>query len=158
MNATSLAPEEELRRAGLRATDQRVAVLDILRRSGEHLDAGGIYIAARARDADVSLATVYRTVRALEEAGLVELRYFGPGHARDHYEAAGGPEHYHFTCARCGRVLEFETPAIRQLRADLRTRLGWRTTRTHLSLEGVCAECASVDAKAQDSANGGSSG
>lgn len=142
MNTTPVGPEQELRRAGLRVTEQRALVLGILRRSKEHLDAEEIYAAAQAADADLSLATVYRTVRALEKAGLVAQRYFGPGHANDHYEPAGGPEHHHFTCVKCHRVFEFETPALAQLQGDLRRQRGWDVRRAYFSLEGVCADCA----------------
>ncbi|MEW6567976.1 MAG: Fur family transcriptional regulator [Chloroflexota bacterium] len=145
MDATSLASEVVLRRAGLRVTDQRVVVLEILRRSGEHLDAREIYAAARAQDADVSLATVYRTVRALERAGLIEQRYFGPGHGHDHYEAAGGPEHYHFTCVKCRRVFEFEAPLVVRLQSELHRQRGWHVRRAFFMIEGECADCADHD-------------
>ena len=143
MRSTQLEPAGELRGTGLRVTGQRVLILRIIRRSGEHLDVDEIWAAARAQDATVSLATVYRTVQALKRAGLVEQRYFGPAHARDHYEKVGGPEHYHFTCVRCGRVFEFETALSRRLRADLHARNGWKVAGAILSLEGTCAECAS---------------
>ncbi len=143
MEATALTPVEELRRAGLRVTEQRAVVLGILRQRGEHLDAEGIYAAARAQQANLSLATVYRAIRALERAGLIEQRYFGPGHAHDHYEASGGPEHYHFTCVTCRRVFEFETPLVGRLRSELQRERGWRVQRAHLTVEGECASCAS---------------
>lgn len=141
METTVLTPAEELRRAGLRVTEQRALVLGILRQSGEHLDAEGIYAAARAQQADVSLATVYRAIRALERAGLIEQRHFGPGQTHDHYEASGGPEHYHFACVRCHRVFEFETPLLNRLQAELQRRRGWRVDRAHLTVEGECDEC-----------------
>jgi Fe2+ or Zn2+ uptake regulation protein len=134
-------PEAKLRSAGLRVTEQRARVLEIIHNRGPHLDAEEIYAAAREDDVDVSLATVYRTMRALRQAGLVELRYFGPGHNHEHYEAAGGREHYHFTCKDCGRVLEFETPALERLCEDLTRRHGWEIGKAFLSLEGRCADC-----------------
>lgn len=141
METTVLTPAEELRRAGLRVTEQRALVLGILRRSAEHLDAEGIYAAARAQRADVSLATVYRAIRALERAGLIEQRHFGPGHTHDHYEVSGSPEHYHFTCVSCHRVFEFETPLVGKLRAELQRQRGWRVKRAHLTVEGECEVC-----------------
>jgi Fur family ferric uptake transcriptional regulator len=116
-------------------------VLDIIHRRGTHLDAEEIYAAAREEDADVSLATVYRTVRALRRAGLVERRYFGPSHDNEHYEATGRPEHYHFTCVRCGRVLEFESPAVERLIQDLTRRNHWEIRRAIFTLEGRCPDC-----------------
>jgi Fur family ferric uptake transcriptional regulator len=123
-------------------TEQRARVLEIVHRRGSHLDAEEIYAAAREEDADVSLATVYRTMRALRRAGLVQRPYFGPGHDHEHYEAAGGPEHYHFTCSRCGGVFEFESSAIERLLKDLRRRNHWEIRNAFFSLQGLCSECA----------------
>lgn len=142
MVTMTLTPEEELRRVGMRVTRQRALVLGILRRTREHLDAESIYAAARAQDAELSLATVYRTVRALQRAGLIERRYFGPGHTHDQFEAAGGPEHYHFTCVKCQRVFEFETPLVAKLQAKLHRQRGWHVSRVFFAFEGECAECA----------------
>jgi Fur family ferric uptake transcriptional regulator len=136
----SPSPDEELRRAGLRVTDKRILVLRIIRGSQEHLDAEEIYAVARTEDSNLSLATVYRAIRALREAGLIEQRYLGPGHGHDHYEAAS-EEHYHFTCTCCGRVFEFESTVARRLGSQLRRDRGWEVARLHLSLEGICEEC-----------------
>ena len=104
---TSEAPRlhDELRAAGLKATPQRIEVLTILRRSDKHLDAEGIHQTALGRGADISLATVYRTLGALKEAGLVEPRALARDQNRDDYEAADRPDHHHFTCQQCGQVL-----------------------------------------------------
>jgi Fur family ferric uptake transcriptional regulator len=145
MGRRDATPQLELKSAGLRVTEQRARILEIIRRRGPHLDAEEIYAAAREADADVSLATVYRTVRALRHAGLVEQRYFGPDHAHEHYEATGGPEHYHFTCRSCGGVFEFEAPTIERLREDLTRRNGWDIRRAFFTLEGLCAECSQAE-------------
>lgn len=141
MNAALHAAEIELRAAGLRVTAPRALILGILRRSGQHLDASEIHAAARRHNPGLSLATVYRTMRALRRAGLVEQRYLGPGRAQDHFEAAGSPEHYHFTCSACGRVFEFETPLVARVQADLEARLGWLVRQAIVSLEGLCQAC-----------------
>jgi Fur family ferric uptake transcriptional regulator len=139
----SLPATQELRAAGLRATNQRALVLSIIRQSDGHLDAEEIYSAARAQDAGLSLATVYRTLRALRLAGLVQQRYFGPSHSHDHYEASGQSEHYHFTCVRCGQVCEFETPLVRRLSKELEGKHGWKVRHAVFLLEGLCSACAS---------------
>ncbi len=141
MAVETRTPEDRLREAGLRVTEQRARVLDILHRRGSHLDAEEIYAAARQEDANVSLATVYRTVRTLRQAGLVEHRYFGPAHDHEHYEATGRPEHYHFTCVGCGRVFEFESPPVERLLQDLARRNHWQIHGAIFTLEGRCADC-----------------
>jgi Fur family transcriptional regulator, ferric uptake regulator len=135
-------PREELRAAGIRATAQRALILDILRRSGGHLDADEIHAVARAQDASVSLATVYRTLRALRLAGLIHQRYFGAAHNHDHYETAGEAEHHHLACARCGRVEEFETALGRRLTRELQARHGWVIQKATILVEGLCPDCA----------------
>jgi Fur family ferric uptake transcriptional regulator len=142
----NVSPSQELRAVGLRATNQRALVLSIIRQSEGHLDAEEIYAAAREQDASLSLATVYRALRALRGAGLVQQRYFGSSHSHDHYEASGEAEHYHFTCVRCGEVYEFDTPVIRRLSAELERKHGWKVRHTVFLLEGVCSACASGSA------------
>jgi Fe2+ or Zn2+ uptake regulation protein len=142
---TAAAAQAELRAAGMRVTAQRALILDVLRRSQGHLDAGEIHAAARQADASVSLATVYRTLRALRRAGLVRQRAFGSAFNHDHYEAAGEMEHHHLACSRCGRVLEFESALARRLTQDLQERHGWVIQRSTLLVEGVCPECARAE-------------
>jgi Fe2+ or Zn2+ uptake regulation protein len=139
-------PEIELRdslhAAGRRLTPQRALVLSILQESDEHLDAEAIWQAARRHDDSINLATVYRTLTVLKEMGLVEQRYFARDHKREFYEAVGKREHYHFTCIGCGKVIEVETPRIRQARRELSEALGLRFVNACICFEGYCAECA----------------
>lgn len=133
---------DELRAAGLKATPQRVEVLLILRRSEQHLDAEGIHQIALQRGADISLATVYRTLGALTRAGLAEPRSLARDQSRDHYEAADRPEHHHFTCQVCGQVYEFETRHLKQLKKELKEDHNWELTSATFYFEGVCDRCA----------------
>jgi len=94
-----------LRASGRRVTVQRQTVLDVVEGSARHLDAEAIYQLARVRDHGISLATVYRTLAVLKNMGLVEQSYLARDHAREHYEPVGSPEHYHFTCLGCHKVI-----------------------------------------------------
>jgi Fe2+ or Zn2+ uptake regulation protein len=141
---------ESLHAAGRRLTPQRALVLDILQQADGHLDAEAIWQQARARDANLNLATVYRTLAVLKEMGLIEQRYFARDHKREFYEAVGKAEHYHFTCLRCGRVLELETPRIRQARAELEAVYGLRLAHACICFEGYCADCAQAAEAAGD--------
>jgi Fe2+ or Zn2+ uptake regulation protein len=138
---TEGSPEDQLRAAGLKATAQRALVLEIIRGSGQHMDAEAIHQEAQAQEADISLATVYRTLNSLKRAGLIEQRYLARDHTREKYEAAGGSEHYHFTCLGCGAVFEFETPLIQQLQKELQHEWGWVLNRACMCYEGFCAAC-----------------
>ncbi len=130
---------DALRESGRRLTSQRCLILDVLRESDEHLDAEAVYDRASDQAADISLATVYRTLTLLEEMGLVEEHRLGEGHS--HYEAVQDQPHYHFTCRGCGRVIEFDAPLVNRIRRRLCEREGVEITRAHLHLTGYCRDC-----------------
>jgi Fe2+ or Zn2+ uptake regulation protein len=133
------AMRETLRTSGHRLTRQRRLVLKVLEESREHLDAEGLHDRAKALDPKISLATVYRTLAVLKEMGLVEEHRLGEGHA--HFEATRETPHYHFTCSRCGRVIEFDAPQVMQVVRRLSRQEGVQVTSAHLILAGTCAEC-----------------
>ena len=130
---------EALRSSGYRLTRQRRLLLEVLEESQEHLDAESLHDRAKARDPNVSLATVYRTLGVLKEAGLVEEHRLGEEHA--HFEAVQETPHYHFTCLRCGRVTEFDAPQVAHVVQELSGREGVHVAEVHLFLSGYCAEC-----------------
>lgn len=130
---------EIFREAGRRLTPQRRLVLQLLRESEDHLDADALYNQAKRCAPDISLATVYRTLALLKELGLVEEHRLGEGHS--HYEAVQDEPHYHFTCQRCGKVIEFDTPLVEEIERDLCKKEGVCVTNAHLHLIGYCAEC-----------------
>ena len=134
--------KQKLQDAGLRATSQRIAILQVIETAEEHLDADAICRKAKKLDASVSLATVYRTLARFKELGLVTQRYLSKDHTREYYERANKKEHYHFHCRNCGKVLEIETERIQQAREELSTALGIRFTSACICFEGYCAECA----------------
>jgi Fe2+ or Zn2+ uptake regulation protein len=132
--------QEVFRQSGMRLTSQRRTVLEVLDESEAHLDAEGVYRQAKARDPNISLATVYRTLAALTQLGLTQQRHLTPDGQRGYYEITDR-QHYHFTCLQCGRVIEFDTPLITQLQLDLANEMGVQVIRARLYLEGYCALC-----------------
>ncbi len=139
MSDSSDRLEDTLRAAGRRLTAQRRLILQALEESDAHLDADGLYERVKARDSEVSLATVYRTLALLREIGLVEEHRLGEDHG--HYEAVRDEPHYHFTCLRCGKVIEFDTPLVAQIERDLGEQEGVRVVSSHLLVSGYCAQC-----------------
>jgi Fe2+ or Zn2+ uptake regulation protein len=131
-----------LRAAGRRLTAQRRLILQVLEESTGHLDADTLYDRVKARDPDVSLATVYRTLALLREIGLVEEHRLGQDHG--HYEAVRQEPHYHFTCLRCDKVIEFDTPLMAQIVQALCEQEGVRVTSTHLHVSGYCPQCRDI--------------
>lgn len=141
MPTTDYTLLSSLRASGMRLTPQRTLILSVLETSSDHLDAEGIFEIARQRQPNLNLATVYRTLAVLKDMGLVEQRYFARDHKREYYEAVGKREHYHFTCLSCGKVIELETPRIRQARQELTAALGLHFSHACVCFEGICAEC-----------------
>jgi Fur family ferric uptake transcriptional regulator len=130
---------DALRAAGRRVTSQRQLILEVLEASSHHLDAEALYERAKARDSDISLATIYRTLALFSELGLVrEHRLSG---RRTLYEPMPDEPHYHFTCLGCGEAIDFGTPLVRLIEQELREREGVSVTSTVLLISGFCAQC-----------------
>ena len=120
-------------------TPQRRLLLSIMREAGRHLDAKEVYRRASERDPNISLATVYRNLRVFEKQGLINERHLGQ--ARCYYEMKRLGEHQHLVCEACGQVIEFESPLIRKLVAEVQRKNNFSVTKVELYLEGHCYKC-----------------
>lgn len=120
---------------GLRMTDQRRVIAAVIEEAQDHPDVEELHARAVARDASISIATVYRTVKLFEEAGLLERREFGDGRAR--YEDAERDHHDHLIDMQTGEVIEFVDPEIEALQEKIAERLGYRLKGHRLELYGV---------------------
>ena len=119
---------------GLRMTDQRRTIASVLDGSEDHPDVEELHRRANARDAAISLATVYRTVKLLEEHGILERLEFGDGRAR--YEDADRAHHDHLIDVETGDVIEFVDREIEALQRRVAERLGYRLIGHRLELFG----------------------
>lgn len=134
--------KEYLASKGLKLTSEREKILELVFSIKRHLDVGHLYDEARKRypDAQLSLATIYRTIPLLEEAGFI--KFF---HARgDHklYECVYGHEHHdHIICIRCGAIVEFTCEEIENYQRQVAKRHRYKLVDHRLELFGVCAEC-----------------
>jgi len=120
---------------GLRMTGQRRVIARVLEDSPDHPDAEVLYARACAVDPNISLATVYRTVKLFDEAGILEKLEFGDGRAR--YEDAERTHHDHLIDIETGKVIEFVDPEIEALQERIAAKLGYRLTGHRLELFGV---------------------
>ena len=120
---------------GLRMTEQRRVIAGVLQESSDHPDVEELYARASARDAGISLATVYRTVKLFEEAGILDKLEFGDGRAR--YEDAEREHHDHLIDINSGEVIEFVDPEIEALQEKIAEKLGYRLKGHKLELYGV---------------------
>ena len=126
---------------GMRVTGQRKLILQVLEEAGGHLDAETVFERAHKRDERVSLATVYRTLQLLKEMKLVDQHFTSREHSREVYEPVGAEEHYHFSCVRCGKVVEFQSPLIDRARKQLAQELGINILHGCACFEGYCTSC-----------------
>ena len=120
---------------GMRMTDQRRVIARVRGDAFDHPDVEELYARAARIDARISLATVYRTVKLFEEAGLLERHEFGDGRAR--YEDAERDHHDHLIDVTTGQVIEFVDPEIEALQEKIAARLGYQLIGHRLELLGV---------------------
>ncbi|MDG1282675.1 MAG: Fur family transcriptional regulator [Pseudorhodobacter sp.] len=120
---------------GLRMTEQRRIVARVIGAAEDHPDVEELYARASAVDPRISIATVYRSVKLFEEAGILERLEFGDGRAR--YEDAERDHHDHLIDVNSGEVIEFVDPEIESLQERIAARLGYRLVGHRLELLGV---------------------
>ena len=120
---------------GLRITEQRRVIARVLSESDDHPDVELLHKRANKIDSGISIATVYRTVRLFEEAGILDRHDFGDGRAR--YEAAPEAHHDHLIDVETGKVVEFVDPEIEALQKQIAAKLGYRLVDHRLELYGV---------------------
>lgn len=127
--------EGDLRKAGVRMTRQRVAILKVLAETEDHPDANEIFRRVFERDSTVSLSTVYRTMRILEESGAIHRHAFADGRSR--FEHSDREHHDHLIDVATGEVIEFRSDKIERLQAEIAAELGYEIVRHRLELYGV---------------------
>ncbi|MEQ8806025.1 MAG: Fur family transcriptional regulator [Rhodospirillales bacterium] len=120
---------------GMKMTDQRRIIARVLSESDDHPDVEEVHRRSSAIDARISIATVYRTVRLFEEAGIIERHDFGDGRAR--YEEVTEEHHDHLINVQSGEVIEFQNTEIERLQDIIARDHGMRLVGHKLELYGV---------------------
>jgi Fur family transcriptional regulator, ferric uptake regulator len=123
---------------GMRMTEQRRIIARVLDAATDHPDVEELYRRASAVDSRISIATVYRTVKLFEDAGVITRHDFGAGRAR--YETIPDEHHDHLIDLRTGEVIEFRDEEIERLQQLMAERLGFRLVDHRLELYGVPLE------------------
>ena len=131
---------ETMRARGLRWTPQRRLLLSVLARSEGHVTAGELLERCREADPQTTPSTVYRTLDVLEEIGLVRHAHAADG--REEFHILPEVEHGHLRCARCGRTWEIDSSEAATIVDELARTRGFTVDLSHLSVAGVCGECA----------------
>lgn len=129
-------------RKGLKLTKQRMRIAEVFFESPGHLSADDLLEKVRAIEPQVSLATVYRTMKLLTECDLATAHRFGDGQTRFEPSSAEEDEHHdHLICTRCDRIVEFIDARIEALQEEVAHKHGFRVTEHRLELYGLCRAC-----------------
>ena len=131
-----------LKQRGVRLTRQRQILLDLIDKSGEHLDAEQLFLLAKQHDPKLNRVTVYRTLKMLKEGGLVdELDLMHIGGDQHFYETRMKQEHAHIICLRCGKVEEFFGEPLQKLRRQVESHFGFQIVLARTEVGGYCSHC-----------------
>lgn len=130
--------EKKCAESGLKMTDQRKTIIKVLSESGDHPDVEMIHQRAHKLDPRISIATVYRTMRLFEEAGIIEKHDFGDGRAR--YEESSDEHHDHLIDVKSGKVIEFSNEEIEKLQQAVAKKFGYKIVGHRLELYCVPVE------------------
>lgn len=128
-----------IRNLGLKVTDQRIAIIEVVRSGPKHFTAQEIYELVTEKSPDIGFATVYRFLRKLSENHFVTEVRLGGMPAR--YEWALKKHHDHLTCTQCQKIVEFENPEIERLQAKVAKEFGFELSDHVLELYGICPDC-----------------
>lgn len=129
-----------LAKTGQKVTRQRLLVAERFLAAEGHLSAEELYHQMLDEGAKVGLATVYRSLKTLVEAGLAQERRFPDGAAR--YESViGEPLHDHLVCTECGAIIEMENPCVDHLYPRALSEHGFVATSHRLVIMGRCRDC-----------------
>src|SRR3982751_5179648 len=120
---------------GMRMTEQRRVIARVLADSADHPDVEELYRRCATVDKNISISTVYRTVKLFEDAGIIERHDFREGRAR--YEQIPESHHDHLINLRDGKVIEFQSEEIEKLQAEVARKLGYRLVDHRLELYAV---------------------
>jgi Fur family ferric uptake transcriptional regulator len=134
-NAKKLTIEEICAAKGMRMTGQRRVIARVVAAADDHPDVEELHRRAAAVDRDISISTVYRTVKLFEDAGIIERHEFRDGRAR--YEPVGEEHHDHLIDLRSGTVIEFRSEEIEAIQRVIAERLGYELVDHRLELYAV---------------------
>jgi Fur family transcriptional regulator, ferric uptake regulator len=152
------AIQDSLRKQGVRLTRQRRILLDLIDKSGRHLDAESLFTMAKEQDPKLNRVTVYRTLKLLKEGGLVdELDLMHYGGDQHYYETRLKQEHAHVICLRCGKVEEFFGEPLQKLRRQVESHFGFQILLARTEIGGYCSHCQALRAQEVSQAAAGHS-
>lgn len=133
--------KEVLKTNGLKYTRQREILLKCLYNNSSHYTPENLYLYIKEQypDLNIGIATVYRTLNLLEDAGMVTSLSFGAQGKK--FELANKPHHDHMICKHCGLIIEFQDATIERKQTQVAKEHNFELTGHLMQLYGICAEC-----------------
>jgi Fur family transcriptional regulator, ferric uptake regulator len=125
---------------GLKFTRQRELIAEVFFKAGGHLKVEDLLDEVRKEDPQVSLATIYRTMKLLTECGLAEPHRFGDGHTRYEPSDSEDEHHDHIICTACGRIIEFYNQKLETLQEQIAASHGFEVHDHRMEMYGTCKD------------------
>ena len=146
--AATVSSRDTLAQRGVRLTRQRKILLDLIDKTGKHLDAESLYQLAKEKDPKLNRGTVYRTLKILKEGGLVdELDLMHQTGEQHYYETRRKQEHAHVICLGCGKIEEFFGEPLQRLRRQIESHFGFQILLARTEMGGYCSHCQALRAQ-----------
>jgi Fe2+ or Zn2+ uptake regulation protein len=131
---------------GKRITAQRRLILETLQSIQGHPTAEEVYQLAKPQSPRLHLSTVYRTMRWLEEEGLVSSLWLENDRRQERFDTSLPSPHHHFVCSRCKEVIEFDSPDLSRIQSQFELEHGVHVETASLIFYGLCCRCTETDA------------
>ena len=128
---------------GLNDSKTREDVVAVFLATTAHVDLQSLHALVKKRHPGTGFATVYRTMKLLEDAGLAHARRFGDARETLYEVAVGRSHHDHLICQHCGKIVEFVSPEVERLQDQIAAKHGFVLSRHRHELYGTCSECRS---------------
>ena len=129
-----------LRKNGMLYSKQREQIMDIFLKTEKHPTVNDLYELVRKKNPKIGLATVYRTMEVICDAGLARKLDFGDG--TKHYEHKYKHQHHHhLVCLKCGKIIEITSGKIEEIQKKLAKKHGFTITRDTMKMFGICKTC-----------------
>lgn len=133
--------KEVLKKKGMKYTEQRALILQLLLKLDEHLSAEELHEIVKKEypDQNIGIATVYRTLNFLEEVNLISSISFGKEGKK--YESMDTEHHDHIICTSCGKIVEFFDEEIEKKQEEIALKNGFKITDHTMQIYGLCEKC-----------------
>ncbi|MEW6717181.1 MAG: Fur family transcriptional regulator [Chloroflexota bacterium] len=134
--------KECLQAKGGRMTNQRKSILSVLDTLSGHPTAEEVYRLAKKKYPDVHLSTIYRTLRWLQDEGLLSTQSFAEDTRKERFDPNLSADHAHFLCTKCKKVVEFsEGDLLAEIMQQFESRTKFKVEQVSLTLYGICKDC-----------------